>query len=88
MCGIAGLVYADRTRPCEAETVIAMRDVMPYRGPDDGGLHLDGPVGLGYRRLSIIDLGGGHQPMADARGSATGSSSTARSTTTSRCGRS
>ena len=37
MCGIAGLVYADRTRPCEAETVIAMRDVMPYRGPDDSG---------------------------------------------------
>lgn len=63
MCGIAGLVYADRTRPCDAETVIAMRDVMPYRGPDDTGLHLDGPVGLGFRRLSIIDLGGGHQPM-------------------------
>jgi asparagine synthase (glutamine-hydrolysing) len=65
MCGIAGLVYADRARPCEAETVIAMRDIMPYRGPDDSGLHLDGPVGLGFRRLSIIDLGGGHQPMSD-----------------------
>jgi asparagine synthase (glutamine-hydrolysing) len=45
-----------------------MRDVMSYRGPDDAGLHLDGPVGLGHRRLSIIDLGGGHQPMSDARG--------------------
>jgi asparagine synthase (glutamine-hydrolysing) len=63
MCGIAGLVYTDHNRPCEAETVIAMRDVMPYRGPDDTGLYLEGPVGLGFRRLSIIDLGGGHQPM-------------------------
>lgn len=64
MCGIAGLVYADHARPCDAETILAMRDVMPYRGPDDTGIHLDGPVGLGFRRLSIIDLGGGHQPMA------------------------
>jgi len=45
-----------------------MRDVMPYRGPDDAGNHLDGPLGLGFRRLSIIDLGGGHQPMATADG--------------------
>ncbi len=41
---------------------------MPYRGPDDAGLHLDGPLGLGFRRLSIIDLGGGHQPMANPEG--------------------
>lgn len=68
MCGIAGLVYRDPSRPCTAETVLAMRDVMAYRGPDDAGMHLDGPVGLGHRRLSIIDLGGGHQPMSDARG--------------------
>ncbi len=45
-----------------------MRDVMPYRGPDDAGLHLDGSAGLGFRRLSIIDLSGGHQPMATASG--------------------
>lgn len=68
MCGIAGLLYKDRSRPCEAEIVTAMRDVVSYRGPDDAGLHMDGPVGLGHRRLSIIDLGGGHQPMTDARG--------------------
>lgn len=43
-----------------------MRDVFPYRGPDDAGIHSDGPLGLGHRRLSIIDLGGGHQPMTDA----------------------
>jgi asparagine synthase (glutamine-hydrolysing) len=41
-----------------------MRDVFVYRGPDDAGLHVDGPAGLGHRRLSIIDLGGGHQPMS------------------------
>jgi asparagine synthase (glutamine-hydrolysing) len=63
MCGIAGLVYTDPSRPCDAETVLAMREVMPYRGPDDAGLHVEGPLGLGFRRLSIIDLGGGHQPM-------------------------
>ena len=68
MCGIAGLVYRDPSRPCLDETVTAMRDVMSYRGPDDAGNYLDGPVGLGHRRLSIIDLGGGHQPMSDARG--------------------
>lgn len=67
MCGIAGVLYSDPTRPCEQETVIAMRDVASYRGPDDCGLHMDGPVGLGHRRLSIIDLSGGHQPMADVR---------------------
>ncbi len=68
MCGITGLVYRDRSRECDGDVVTAMRDVMVYRGPDDAGLHLDGPVGLGFRRLSIIDLGGGHQPMTDARG--------------------
>ncbi len=68
MCGIAGLVYHDAARPCESATVVAMRDIMPYRGPDDSGQHVDGPVGLGFRRLSIIDLGGGHQPMTNASG--------------------
>jgi asparagine synthase (glutamine-hydrolysing) len=66
MCGIVGLVYTDRSRPCEPRIVEAMRDVATYRGPDDCGIYIDGNVGLGHRRLSIIDLGGGHQPMADA----------------------
>jgi asparagine synthase (glutamine-hydrolysing) len=65
MCGIVGLVYKDRSRPCEAAIIDAMRDVAAYRGPDDSGTYLDGPAGLGHRRLSIIDLGGGHQPMTD-----------------------
>ena len=66
MCGIVGLVYKDPSRSCEPELVTAMRDVVSYRGPDDAGLYAEGPVGLGHRRLSIIDLGGGHQPMSHA----------------------
>jgi asparagine synthase (glutamine-hydrolysing) len=69
MCGIVGLVYADPARRCEQDIVTRMRDVFAYRGPDDAGLYIDGPVGLGHRRLSIIDLGGGHQPMSNEDGS-------------------
>ena len=72
MCGIVGLVYRDAARPCDAGIVNAMRDTITYRGPDDAGTMIDGPVGLGFRRLSIIDLSGGHQPMVDDR---TGSTS-------------
>ena len=68
MCGIAGLVYKDPARACQAEVVEAMRDIAAYRGPDDAGRYMDGPLGLGHRRLSIIDLSGGHQPMADVSG--------------------
>lgn len=68
MCGIVGLVYADPARRCEGDVITKMRDVFAYRGPDDAGLYLDGPVGLGHRRLSIIDLGGGHQPMCNEDG--------------------
>jgi asparagine synthase (glutamine-hydrolysing) len=45
-----------------------MTEIMAHRGPDDEGYHLSGPIGLGFRRLSIIDIEGGHQPMADAEG--------------------
>jgi asparagine synthase (glutamine-hydrolysing) len=69
MCGIVGLVHRDADRPCDEQVVNAMRDVFPYRGPDDAGTHVDGPAGIGHRRLSIIDLGGGHQPMPDATNS-------------------
>jgi asparagine synthase (glutamine-hydrolysing) len=48
-----------------------MRDVMVHRGPDDEGLFLDGPVGFGHRRLSIIDLAGGHQPLSNEDGTVT-----------------
>lgn len=65
MCGIVGLLYSDPRRPCPEDAIARIRDVFPYRGPDDAGLFVDGPAALGHRRLSIIDLGGGHQPMAD-----------------------
>lgn len=55
MCGLAGYLNLDGA-PAERMTVEAMRDALAHRGPDDAGMHLDGPVGLGHRRLSIIDL--------------------------------
>ena len=64
MCGIAGVVYFDG-RDAPADAVGRMMAVMRHRGPDDAGMHLEGPVGLGHRRLSVIDLAGGHQPMSN-----------------------
>lgn len=61
MCGICG-VY-DSTRGLNAAALSAMCDSMFHRGPDDGGIFIDREVGLGIRRLSIIDLTGGHQPI-------------------------
>jgi asparagine synthase (glutamine-hydrolysing) len=55
MCGIVGYLNLDGT-PAERRIVVAMRDALAHRGPDGAGLHLDGPLGLGHRRLSIIDL--------------------------------
>ncbi len=70
MCGICGRFNFDG-RPVTSEEITAMRDVMVHRGPDGQGLFLDGAVGLGHRRLSIIDLEGGHQPLANEDGSVT-----------------
>jgi asparagine synthase (glutamine-hydrolysing) len=63
MCGIVGVYHRDRERSCSEAQLLAMRDQMVHRGPDDQGIYLDGNLGLGHRRLSIIDLGSGHQPM-------------------------
>jgi asparagine synthase (glutamine-hydrolysing) len=68
MCGIAGLFYSDMQRSVDEPRLAAMRDAMVHRGPDDAGLHVDGPLGLAHRRLSIIDLGSGHQPMSTQDG--------------------
>ncbi|MFN2567923.1 MAG: asparagine synthase (glutamine-hydrolyzing) [Gemmatimonadaceae bacterium] len=65
MCGICGIAYADPRRPVAEALIAAMCDCLSHRGPDDSGVHLDGNVGLGHRRLSIVDLAGGHQPMAN-----------------------
>ncbi len=65
MCGIAGIIAANALGPEDRGRAIAMRDVIAHRGPDDAGLHLDGQAALGHRRLSIVDLAAGHQPMAN-----------------------
>jgi asparagine synthase (glutamine-hydrolysing) len=65
MCGICGQYNYQDTRPVVRETIQRMTDTMIHRGPDDEGYFIQGPIGLGFRRLSIIDLEGGHQPMAD-----------------------
>jgi len=66
MCGIAGQFNFQRREPVERETIVRMAHSITHRGPDDEGFFVAGPVGLGFRRLSIIDLAGGHQPMSDA----------------------
>src|SRR5437667_7729143 len=66
MCGIAGQFNFERREPVERETIVRMARSIAHRGPDDEGFFIAGPVGLGFRRLSIIDLVGGHQPMSDA----------------------
>ncbi|MBI3681992.1 MAG: asparagine synthase (glutamine-hydrolyzing) [Acidobacteria bacterium] len=68
MCGIAGFHLFDR--PAQASTLKAMCGLIRHRGPDDEGFHVDGGCGLGMRRLSIIDLETGHQPISNEDGSA------------------
>ena len=65
MCGIAGEFdpNADAARPISREALIRMRDALIHRGPDDEGLHIEPHIGLGHRRLAIIDLAGGWQPV-------------------------
>src|SRR5438874_7573718 len=66
MCGICGQFNFASTAPVDPEIIRRMADSIAHRGPDDEGYFVSGPIGLGFRRLSIIDLAGGHQPMADA----------------------
>ncbi len=68
MCGIAGIIHRDREHAVSPATVRAMCDAMRHRGPDDEGVFVSGRVGLGMRRLSIIDLPGGHQPIFNEDG--------------------
>src|SRR5216117_1175959 len=65
MCGITGQFNFQRHEPVQRETIVRMARSIAHRGPDDEGFYIAGPVGLGFRRLSIIDLAAGHQPMAD-----------------------
>lgn len=65
MCGIAGQFHYASSRPVHQSVLQHMADAMLHRGPDDEGFLLDGSLGFAFRRLSIIDLAGGHQPMSD-----------------------
>lgn len=65
MCGICGIFYTDRTRRVERGPLAAMNHRIVHRGPDDEGFFFDANVGLAMRRLSIIDVKTGHQPIAN-----------------------
>ena len=66
MCGINGIAFSSRSRrTVDAAVLKRMRDIITYRGPDDEGIFIDGAVGLGHRRLSIVDIEAGHQPMTN-----------------------
>ncbi|GLV57023.1 asparagine synthetase B [Dictyobacter sp. S3.2.2.5] len=68
MCGICGIYNARSGEPVSPQLIDSMTRLIAHRGPDDSGAHIDGPLGLGFARLSIIDLSGGHQPMCNETG--------------------
>jgi asparagine synthase (glutamine-hydrolysing) len=70
MCGINGIAHSPRrASDVDEAALLRMRDVLRHRGPDDAGVFVEGPIGLAHRRLSIVDLATGHQPMANGDGS-------------------
>src|SRR3954465_8968417 len=68
MCGIAGRFNYDAANTVDRAQLVAMTDAVRHRGPDAGGYYLDGAIGLGHRRLSIIDLATGDQPLGNEDG--------------------
>ena len=68
MCGICGKLMLGNEATVSPELVKAMADTIYHRGPDDDGYYVSGPIGLGFRRLSIIDLQRGHQPVSNEDG--------------------
>jgi asparagine synthase (glutamine-hydrolysing) len=66
MCGINGIAFSNSSNKQINERVLTkMRDAISYRGPDDAGIFIDENIGLGHRRLSIVDVAHGHQPMSN-----------------------
>ena len=63
MCGIAGIAFREPSRPADPRMVHRMADALRHRGPDGEGFHLAPGIGLGFRRLSIVDLATGDQPI-------------------------
>ena len=70
MCGIAGIFHCGTIKPVDPSRVERMCDALVHRGPDDSGVWTAPGVGLGFRRLAIIDLAGSPQPMPSADGRA------------------
>jgi len=68
MCGIVGIMDVSGARPIPRDLVSRMNETQHHRGPDEGGIHLEPGVGLGHRRLSIIDLSTGQQPLFNEDG--------------------
>jgi len=68
MCGIVGILRLRPGPPVDPGRLTSMRDSLAHRGPDGEGLHIQGPVGLGHRRLAIVDVAGGQQPMGNEDG--------------------
>jgi asparagine synthase (glutamine-hydrolysing) len=71
MCGLCGVVYSDPKRPVDRDMLHRMTNMMTHRGPDGYGYFVEPGVGLGFRRLSIIDLQTGDQPISNEDGSVT-----------------
>src|SRR2546423_15434585 len=68
MCGIAGILHFDSGRKINRAVLEKMTNILSHRGPDGEGFYVDGNVGLGHRRLAIIDLSTGAQPMLSRDG--------------------
>ena len=68
MCGIAGIVSSTGLDPSDSARVLRMRDILVHRGPDEAGLHADAYAALAHRRLSIVDLATGQQPLSNEDG--------------------
>ena len=62
--------FSDEDKLIPKELIVTMTDVISHRGPDDYGCYINKNIGLGFRRLSIIDLEGGHQPLTDCNNKA------------------
>lgn len=69
MCGLVGIFDTRGQRPIDDELLTRMNQTQLHRGPDEGGIHTEPGLGLGHRRLSIIDLSSGHQPLFNEDGS-------------------
>jgi len=68
VCGIAGIIASDGLNDDDVVLGVRMRDVLTHRGPDGAGLHSDTHGVLVHRRLSIVDVAGGHQPLSNEDG--------------------